>query len=74
MVFAMVVLGGATRLTDSGLSITEWRPLVSMIPPLSDLDWQGVFLKYQQTPEYTQVNEGMSLYRPCRRGSASLFD
>ncbi len=61
MVFAMVVLGGATRLTDSGLSITEWRPLVGMIPPWSELDWQSVFLKYQQIPEYAQVNEGMSL-------------
>ncbi len=61
MVFAMVLLGGATRLTDSGLSITEWRPLVGMIPPLSDLDWQGVFLKYQQIPEYAQVNADMNL-------------
>ena len=61
MVFAMVLLGGATRLTDSGLSITEWRPLIGMIPPLSDLDWQSVFQKYQQIPEYAQVNEGMSL-------------
>ncbi len=61
MVFAMVLLGGATRLTDSGLSITEWRPMVGMIPPLSDLDWQGVFLKYQQIPEYAQVNADMNL-------------
>ena len=61
MVFAMVLLGGATRLTDSGLSITEWRPLIGMIPPLSDLDWQSVFQKYQQIPEYSRVNEGMSL-------------
>lgn len=61
MVFAMVLLGGATRLTDSGLSITEWRPLIGMIPPLSDLDWQSVFQKYQQIPEYSRINEGMSL-------------
>ena len=61
MVFAMVLLGGATRLTDSGLSITEWRPLIGMIPPLSELDWQTVFLKYQQIPEYSRVNAGMSL-------------
>ncbi len=61
MVFAMVLLGGATRLTDSGLSITEWRPLIGMIPPLSDLDWQSVFQKYQQIPEYAQVNADMSL-------------
>ena len=61
MVFAMVLLGGATRLTDSGLSITEWRPLIGMIPPLSDADWQSVFQKYQLIPEYAQVNDGMTL-------------
>jgi len=61
MVLAMVVVGGATRLTDSGLSITEWKPIVGMIPPLSAADWQDVFEKYKQIPEYTQVNEGMSL-------------
>ncbi len=61
MVFGMVMLGGATRLTDSGLSITEWKPLIGMIPPLDDRDWQEVFQKYQQTPEYSRVNEGMSL-------------
>lgn len=61
MVFAMVLLGGATRLTDSGLSITEWLPLMGMIPPLNELDWQTVFLKYQQIPEYSRVNEGMNL-------------
>ena len=61
MVFAMVVVGGATRLTDSGLSITEWKPLVGMIPPLSAADWQETFDKYKQIPEYTQINEGMTL-------------
>ncbi len=61
MVFAMVVVGGATRLTDSGLSITEWKPIVGMIPPLSAADWADVFHKYKQIPEYSQVNEGMSL-------------
>ena len=61
MVFAMILLGGATRLTDSGLSITEWRPLIGMIPPLSATDWQSVFEKYQQIPEYSQINEGMTL-------------
>jgi cytochrome c oxidase assembly protein subunit 15 len=57
----MVVVGGATRLTHSGLSIVEWQPLVGTIPPLSDADWQTVFEKYRQTPEYRLVNKGMSL-------------
>lgn len=61
MVFAMVVVGGATRLTDSGLSITEWKPIVGIVPPLSDADWQDAFQKYKQIPEYEQINKGMSL-------------
>jgi cytochrome c oxidase assembly protein subunit 15 len=61
LVFAMIVVGGATRLTDSGLSITEWQPIVGILPPLNDADWQEAFAKYQQTPEYHQVNRGMSL-------------
>lgn len=61
LVFAMIVVGGATRLTDSGLSITEWRPILGAIPPLSDADWQAAFDLYKQIPEYTQVNKGMSL-------------
>lgn len=61
LVFCMVVLGGATRLTDSGLSITEWQPVMGLIPPLSDLDWQVAFSKYQEIPEYRTQNLGMSL-------------
>jgi heme a synthase len=61
LVFAMVVVGGATRLTHSGLSIAEWQPIVGAIPPLNDAQWQEVFSKYQQTPEYQKVNRGMSL-------------
>lgn len=61
MVFAMVLVGGATRLTDSGLSITEWKPILGIIPPLSDVDWQNAFAKYRLIPEYTQINKGMSL-------------
>ncbi len=61
LVLAMIVVGGATRLTDSGLSITEWRPLLGAIPPLSDADWQDAFAKYKQIPEYREVNRGMSL-------------
>jgi cytochrome c oxidase assembly protein subunit 15 len=61
LVFAMVVLGGITRLTHSGLSIAEWQPIVGTLPPLTSADWQALFLKYQQTPEYQKVNAGMSL-------------
>ncbi len=61
LVFAMVVVGGVTRLTHSGLSITEWQPIVGTLPPLNDGDWSEAFLKYQATPEYQQVNRGMSL-------------
>jgi cytochrome c oxidase assembly protein subunit 15 len=57
----MVVVGGVTRLTHSGLSIVEWQPLVGTIPPLSEGEWQTVFEKYRQTPEYKLVNKGMSL-------------
>lgn len=61
LVFAMVVVGGVTRLTDSGLSITEWKPLAGAVPPLSDADWAREFANYQRIPEYQQVNRGMSL-------------
>jgi len=61
LVFAIVVVGGVTRLTHSGLSITEWQPIVGTLPPLSDADWDAAFSKYRQTPEYLQVNKGMSL-------------
>lgn len=61
LVFAMVVVGGLTRLTDSGLSITEWEPIMGAIPPLNSADWAEEFAKYQATTEYQQVNRGMSL-------------
>ena len=61
LVFAMVMLGGATRLTDSGLSITEWQPIHGVIPPLSQSDWDEEFAKYKLSPEYERVNKGMSL-------------
>ena len=60
-VLAMVLVGGLTRLTDSGLSITEWKPLLGAIPPLNSADWAEAFLKYKQIPEYQIVNKGMSL-------------
>ena len=61
LVFAMVVVGGITRLTESGLSITEWKPISGALPPLSDAAWADVFAKYQATPEYLEINKGMSL-------------
>ncbi len=57
----MVIIGGATRLTDSGLSITEWQPVLGIIPPLSEGAWQTAFAKYQLIPEYSAVNQGMTL-------------
>ena len=61
LVFAMVVVGGVTRLTGSGLSITEWRPIMGAIPPLNAADWAEAFDKYRAIPQYRQVNAGMSL-------------
>lgn len=61
LVFAMVGVGGATRLTDSGLSITEWKPISGAIPPLNDSQWQAEFQAYQQIPQYREMNAGMSL-------------
>jgi cytochrome c oxidase assembly protein subunit 15 len=61
LVFCMVIVGGATRLTDSGLSITEWRPLLGTIPPLSEVDWLAAFEKYKLIPEYQIQNRGMAL-------------
>ena len=55
MIFAMVVLGGLTRLTESGLSMTEWRPLFGWLPPMSDSAWQRLFDLYRETPQYRQV-------------------
>jgi len=61
MVFAMVVLGGVTRLTHSGLSMVEWKPITGWLPPLTDAEWAETFAKYQQSPEYQKVNKGMSV-------------
>jgi heme a synthase len=57
----MVVVGGITRLTESGLSITEWKPITGALPPLSAADWEEAFALYKATPEYQQINRGMSL-------------
>ena len=61
MVFAMTVIGAITRLTESGLSMVEWRPLIGTLPPLSEAEWQRVFDLYRETPEYRLRNAGMGL-------------
>jgi heme a synthase len=61
LIFVMVLVGGATRLTESGLSIVEWRPMSGTLPPLSNAQWQAEFEKYQAIPQYQQLNRGMSL-------------
>src|SRR5579859_4433957 len=59
--FLVAVVGAITRLTESGLSMVEWKPLIQDIPPLNDAQWQAVFAKYKLSPQYLQVNQGMSL-------------
>jgi cytochrome c oxidase assembly protein subunit 15 len=61
MIFLTLVVGGSTRLTESGLSITEWKPVTGMLPPLSQSDWQAEFTRYQAIPQYRELNRGMSL-------------
>lgn len=61
MVLVLVLIGGATRLTESGLSITEWKPVTGVIPPLDHAAWESEFQRYQQIPEYQQRNAGMTL-------------
>ena len=60
LVFAMVVLGGVTRLTDSGLSMVTWHP-AGMLPPLNNQDWVAEFERYQQFPEFQKINQEMTL-------------
>ena len=61
LVFAMVVLGGVTRLTGSGLSMVDWRPVVGWLPPLSETQWQQSFDRYQQSPQFQKVNSHMNV-------------
>ncbi len=61
LIFAMVLIGGTTRLTGSGLSMVEWHPLMGALPPMGHGAWQDVFDKYQQSPQYLQVNHWMTL-------------
>lgn len=59
--FCLVLVGGATRLTDSGLSITEWKPIHGVIPPMNAAQWEEEFQLYQRIPEYSQINKGMTV-------------
>ena len=61
LVVAMVLIGGITRLTHSGLSMVEWKLIGGTIPPLNETAWQETFTKYQQFPEYQKINKGMTL-------------
>ena len=57
----MIIIGGVTRLTESGLSMTDWRPATGWLPPLSDSQWQESYTAYMQSPEYQKMNMGMSV-------------
>ena len=61
MIFLTLVVGGATRLTESGLSIVEWKPITGVLPPFSENHWRTEFEKYQTIPQYRELNRGMSL-------------
>lgn len=61
LIHAMIVLGGVTRLTHSGLSMVDWDPIMGIVPPLTHDEWQSVFERYKEFPEYQKVNRGMSL-------------
>src|SRR5690606_4558367 len=60
-VFAMAIIGAITRLTESGLSIVEWKPVTGALPPLSAVEWEREFDLYKQSPQYRKINAGMSL-------------
>src|SRR5271154_2506854 len=61
LIFAMVLVGGATRLTESGLSITQWKPVTGVIPPLTGADWCDEFARYRQIPQFAELNPDMTL-------------
>src|SRR5690242_12758726 len=61
MIFVMVALGGLTRLTESGLSITQWQPVSGVLPPLGAAAWQAAFDAYKQIPQYDAIHAGMTL-------------
>ena len=61
LIVVMVVVGGITRLTESGLSITQWKPISGVVPPLTEAQWRAEFANYKRIPEYRQINSGMTL-------------
>jgi cytochrome c oxidase assembly protein subunit 15 len=61
VIYLMIVVGGVTRLTQSGLSMVDWQPVMGIVPPITSQEWQETFTRYQQFPEYRQVNQAMSL-------------
>src|ERR1700739_486262 len=61
LIFAMVLIGGITRLTESGLSITQWKPVTGIVPPLSATGWDAEFARYREIPEYRLLHPGMTL-------------
>src|SRR5688572_14308562 len=61
LIFLMVVIGGITRLTGSGLSITEWKPIMGAVPPMNEADWDEAFRKYQEIPQFQKVNTHFTL-------------
>lgn len=61
LVFIILVIGGITRLTDSGLSMTDWKPIMGSIPPITEAQWEEAFEQYKQFPEYQVINRGMSM-------------
>jgi cytochrome c oxidase assembly protein subunit 15 len=85
MIFLTLIVGGATRLTESGLSITEWKPVTGILPPLTEAQWRSEFEKYQQIPQYRDIHSGMDLaafktiywwewsHRVLARGTGAVF-
>ena len=61
LIYCMIILGGATRLTESGLSMVDWKPIMGIVPPIGDEEWQATFEKYQQFPEYQKINKGRGM-------------
>src|SRR6187401_3532816 len=61
LIFVTLIVGGATRLTESGLSITEWKPVTGVLPPVSETQWRSEFGRYREIPQYRELNRGMTL-------------
>ena len=61
MLFVQVIVGGITRITGSGLSITKWEIVTGTLPPMNDLEWEEAFDLYKSTPQYQEINEGMEM-------------